>query len=85
MLWKAAFCDEVDRSPVNLAFWKHAMARKKSNKKSDIVPPSVKVAVARSEPAGIYDTLLFVSLGFLLSGIMFLVLELMKYGFVIKP
>lgn len=61
------------------------MARGKGSHKGDSVPGSVKVAAARPEPAGVYDTLLFVSLGFLLMGITFLVLELMKYGFVIKP
>lgn len=61
------------------------MARGKSSFKGDSVPTSIKVATARTEPAGVYDTLLFVSLGFLLMGIAFLVLELGKYGFVIKP
>lgn len=60
------------------------MARGKSSK-GDSAPSAIKVAAARSEPAGVYDSLLFVSLGFLLMGITFLVLELMKYGFVIKP
>lgn len=46
---------------------------------------SADLRVAKGEPAGVYDALLFVSLGFLLMGVVFLVLELMKYDFRITP
>lgn len=39
----------------------------------------------QAQKPGIYDALLFVSLGFLLMGIVFLFLELYHYEFVISP
>ncbi|MFO0917414.1 MAG: hypothetical protein U0872_03765 [Planctomycetaceae bacterium] len=41
--------------------------------------------VMRSQQPGIYDALLFLSLGFLLTGIVFLFLELARYEFMITP
>lgn len=37
--------------------------------------------MSKGEEASVYDSLLFVSLGFLLMGIVFLILELSRYGF----
>ncbi len=42
-------------------------------------------ASARVQQPGIYDALLFLSLGFLLMGIVFLFLELDRYEFMITP
>ncbi len=62
------------------------MARAKGGVKREARPASIKISGrTRTEQAGVYDALLFVSLGFLLMGMVFLVLELKKYGFVIKP
>ena len=61
------------------------MARKKAAEpKSEKQPRSVVRADsrgARVEQSGVFDSLLFVSLGFLLTGIAFLILELMQYQF----